>query len=110
MDIKYTVEKTGAVSEVRLRNNGKVFVPTTIRVFFADGTYQDWIWELPDKDKIIIYEGELSITRAVVDPERKILIDTDYSNNQKMVGKEDDILKIIEEKYLEIIKAFTQFF
>lgn len=56
------------------------------------------------------YQGELSIIRAVVDPERKILLDIDYSNNQKMVGKEDDILRVIEEKYLEIIKAFTQYF
>jgi len=109
IEIKNVREESGA-AKILVRNNGKVFIPVTVRVFFADGSYGDQIWDPPAKEKVINYQGQQQVLRVVVDPERKIIIDINYSNNQIMMAGQNDIFKIIEEKYLEIVKAFSHCF
>jgi hypothetical protein len=68
-------------SEVTVRRLGGVRMPVELRVEFEDGREIRESWDGRERWKRFRYVSPLKVVRAQVDPERKIAIDVDPSNN-----------------------------
>jgi len=68
-------------SRVTVVRHGEVLLPVELRVDFADGRTVTERWDGRDRWARFRYAGA-KVVRAVVDPERRIAIDVDPSNNE----------------------------
>jgi hypothetical protein len=68
-------------SRVTVVRNGEVLLPVELRVEFADGRSVNETWDGRDRWVRFRYAGA-KVVRATVDPQRKIAIDVDPSNNE----------------------------
>jgi hypothetical protein len=68
-------------SEVLVRRLGEVKIPVDVLVVFEDGTEIQERWGGQYRWKKFQYTGPSRIARAVVDPEFKLVIDIDRTNN-----------------------------
>ena len=71
-------------SEVLVRRLGEVRIPVEILVVFEDGSEILENWDGEYRWKKFQYSGPQRIARAVVDPEFKLVIDVDRTNNSMM--------------------------
>jgi hypothetical protein len=71
-------------SEVLVRRLGEVRIPVEILVVFEDGSEILESWDGQYRWKKFQYSGPQRIARAVVDPEFKLVIDVDRTNNSMM--------------------------
>ena len=67
-------------AEVTIERRGEVRMPVLVRVVFADGTKKDETWDGQYRWTRFRYPGR-KVVGAFVDPERKLAIDVDPSNN-----------------------------
>ncbi len=67
-------------SEVTVERRGEVRMPVEVRVVFADGVQKDETWDGQYRWMRFRYPGR-KVVKAVVDPNRKLAIDVDPSNN-----------------------------
>jgi hypothetical protein len=75
-------EKTGPwESEVTLRRVGEVRMPVELLVEFSDGRTVRETWDGRYRWTRFRYPGPAKVTRATVDPDRKIAIDVNPANN-----------------------------
>lgn len=68
-------------SEVLVRRLGEVRVPVEILVVFEDGSERRENWDGDYRWKKFHYSGPHRVARAVVDPDFKLVIDVDRTNN-----------------------------
>ena len=68
-------------SKVTVRRLGGARLPVEVEVEFADGRSVRETWDGKDRWKRFRYEGPAKVVRAVVDPESRIALDVDPSNN-----------------------------
>jgi hypothetical protein len=68
-------------SRVTVLRRGEVLLPVELRVELADGRAVAETWDGRDRWARFRYEGA-KVVRAVVDPDRKIAIDVEPSNNE----------------------------
>ena len=67
-------------SEVAVERRGGMRMPVEVRVFFEDGTRKDEAWDGQYRWTRLRYPGR-KVVAAFVDPERKLALDVDPSNN-----------------------------
>lgn len=78
------------VGEVLVRNRGTLPVPTTVELRFADGSVERRA--LTGEEPWVVLTTEPKATRlvaAIVDPDRAIALDLDWTNNGRLV--DDDV-------------------
>jgi hypothetical protein len=68
-------------TEVTVLRKGGVRMPVELLVEFADGRIVRETWDGRDRWTRFKYRGAAKLRRAVVDPDRKLAIDVDPSNN-----------------------------
>ncbi len=68
-------------SEVTVERRGGVRMPVEVRVEFGDGTSVNETWDGQYRWTRFKYHGTAAVTRASVDPDGKLAIDVDPSNN-----------------------------
>ncbi len=68
-------------SEVTIERKGEVKLPVELLVEFADGQRLRESWDGQDRWKRFVYRRPVRMTRAVVDPERRIAMDVVPANN-----------------------------
>ena len=73
-------------AEVLVERRGAVRMPVELRIVFADGTSKDEVWDGQYRWTRLRYPGR-KVVGAYVDPERKIAIDVDPSNNSWVEDK-----------------------
>jgi peptidase M1-like protein len=73
-------------AEVVIRRRGDVRLPVEVRVEFADGRVVLATWDGQDRWTRLRYPAA-RVARAVVDPERKIALDVDPTNNSWVEDK-----------------------
>lgn len=66
-------------SEVTLRRKGDWVTPVEVRFVFKNGTTRDTIWD--GAQRIQRYRFEDPVQTCVIDPERKLYVDIDLTNN-----------------------------
>jgi hypothetical protein len=77
-------------SEVLVRRLGEVKIPVEVLVVFEDGSEIREYWDGDYRWKIFQYSRPSRIAKAVVDPEFKLVIDVDRTNNS-MVRKPNKV-------------------
>jgi hypothetical protein len=68
-------------SEVTVERRGEVRMPIELLVEFSDRRQQRETWDGQDRWKRFRYAGPAKVIRAVVDPQHKLALDVDPSNN-----------------------------
>jgi len=74
-------EKGPWESVVTVLRKGEVRMPVDVQVEFADGRVVRETWDGQDRWTRFRYAGDAKVQRALVDPERKLMIDVDPTNN-----------------------------
>ncbi len=71
--------------EIELRRKGELRLPVPVLLTFEDGSTQRLVWTREEQTdatwKRIEFESETKLKSAVVDPERKLYVERDLSNN-----------------------------
>ena len=80
-------EKDGTVyrTEVMVRRHGGGVFPVEIRLVFEDGHDVTEAWSGLERSKRIVIEHPARLEYAIVDPERVLLLDIDYTNNSRLL-------------------------
>ncbi|MFO7617876.1 MAG: M1 family metallopeptidase [Bacteroidales bacterium] len=68
-------------SNVQLERNGDGIIPVEILVTFSDGEQILERWDGRERTKDLIYTRSSKVVSAIIDPERKILLDQNLLNN-----------------------------
>ena len=72
-------------TEVIVRRNGAAHFPVDVLMVFEDGSEVRESWDGQDRFKLCVEERPQKLSYAVVDPERKLLLDLYYTNNSKLL-------------------------
>jgi hypothetical protein len=70
---------------VLVRRRGVLRFPVDVDLIGEDGTTQRVRWDGRDSSARLPWRGKSRLVRAVVDPEHKVLLDDDLSNNARTV-------------------------
>ncbi|AKT39740.1 M1 family metallopeptidase [Chondromyces crocatus] len=68
---------------VVVRRRGSLVLPVDVVFHAADGSTQRVRWEATERAARIVYQGSSPLVAAVVDPERRVLLDEDLTNNAR---------------------------
>jgi hypothetical protein len=79
--------KSGKIyrTQVIVRRNGGAIFPVEVLVVFANGDSVRENWDGKERWKLFAYEKPARLNYAAVDPERKLILDVDYTNNSKLM-------------------------
>ncbi len=72
-------------TEVLVRRLGEVKIPVDVCVVFEDGSETREQWDGQYRWKRFTYEGPAKVKSAVVDPDYKLVIDVNRTNNSKTI-------------------------
>ncbi|HXV64320.1 MAG TPA: M1 family metallopeptidase [Vicinamibacteria bacterium] len=72
-------------TEVVVRRYGAATFPVDVLLTFEDGTELVHEWDGRDRWQLYVEERPSKLRFAAVDPERKLLLDIDYTNNSRLV-------------------------
>ncbi len=75
---------------VVVRRHGEGVFPVDVLVEFADGAVIREIWDGKARWKAFAFERPARAARAVVDPDRVLLLDTHYTNNSRTLRPRSD--------------------
>ena len=67
--------------DIEVVQNGGFVIPAEIEVCFEDGTTEKVIWDGKDKKKTFSFEKDAPIASAHIDPDQKIYLDLNFTNN-----------------------------
>lgn len=73
--------------QVLVRRLGTVVVPVDVDLWGEDGSVQRVRWDARDGERRLPYQGSSALAAVVVDPEHRVLLDGDLTNNAAVVGR-----------------------
>ena len=76
----------GYETRVVVRRHGEGIFPVEVVTEFEDGHRAREIWDGRGRWREFTYDRAARATRAFVDPERKLLLDVDYTNNSRTLA------------------------
>ncbi len=95
-------------SVVALERLGEVIMPVEILVHFDDGSELTETWDGVDRAHDFIYERPVKVQWAKIDPENKILMDTNLLNNSYTRDPDRKTGLKYGSKFLFLIQNFMQ--
>ncbi len=72
---------SGYESRIVLKRNGDLAIPAEIAVSFENGEIVHETWDAKDAVTVLNYNVDSPVYKVEIDPEHKIVLDTDTSNN-----------------------------
>jgi hypothetical protein len=97
-------------SEVMVRRLGEVKIPVEILIILEDGTYLHENWDGQYRWKKIRYRGSHRVEKVVVDPEFKLVLDINRTNNSwTRKPKKHNLLKWVSQ-WLVWLQHAMEFF
>lgn len=72
-------------TEVIARRLGGGIFPVELLMVFEDGTEIRRAWDGRERWKLFVETGPSKLARAVIDPERILMLDLDYTNNSRLL-------------------------
>jgi Peptidase family M1 domain len=72
-------------TEVVVRRLGGGIFPVDVLLVFQDGTEMRQPWDGRDRWRLIVAERPAKLKYAVVDPDRKLALDLNYTNNSRLL-------------------------
>jgi hypothetical protein len=82
-DLKSARDEDRYRTTVVVRRYGEALFPVDVLVTFANGERISERWDGKDRWKLYAYERPVRAVSAQVDPNRVLLLDTNYTNNSK---------------------------
>jgi Peptidase family M1 domain len=70
-------------TEVVVRRHGGGIFPVTVLLVFEDGSEERIAWDGKERWRLFAVERPVKLRHAIVDPERVLLLDVDYTNNSR---------------------------
>ena len=101
---------TEYLSRVRVERLGDVALPVEVLVTFESGKEVLEIWDANETATEFSYTGNDKITKAVVDPKHKLLLDINYMNNSYTVKQQSSVFRKLFLDVLNVLQNFLQFF
>ena len=86
---EYDVNSDKYESKIIIDRLGEIVMPIEILIKFDNGEEMLKTWDGKNRTKEFTFEGTAKIISAQIDPENKILIDTNLNNNSKTTQNED---------------------
>lgn len=71
-------------TEVVVRRIGQGVFPVEVILVFEDGEEVRRLWDGRSRWELFVHEGPSKLEYAVVDPDRTLLLDLDYTNNSRL--------------------------
>ena len=100
-------------TEVVVRRHGGGVFPVDVLLVFADGSELRVPWDGKERWKLLAEERPSKLAYAVVDPERVLLLDLEYTNNSKLAEPESLAAGKWASKWMvwlqDLLMAFTFF-
>jgi Peptidase family M1 domain len=78
--------KFGQIGYALVRRRGTIRLPVDVLLIAEDGTTRRVRWDAAEISQRIPYEGDSPLVAAVVDPEHRVLLDEDLTNNAVSVS------------------------
>lgn len=72
-------------TQVEVRRNGGAVFPVEVLMVFENGETVRENWDGEDRWKLYVYEKPSKLKYAVVDPDHKLLLDINYTNNSRLL-------------------------
>jgi len=72
-------------TQVEVRRNGGAVFPVEVLMVFENGETVRENWDGKDRWKLYVYEKPSKLKYAVVDPDHKLLLDINYTNNSRLL-------------------------
>lgn len=69
------------VSTVKLGKHGRLTIPVTVEIVFADGSKKTKTWDGKTQQKVFSFKGTKKIVRVQIDPEKNNRLDLNSQNN-----------------------------
>jgi len=85
-DLKSAREGDGYHTAVVVRRYGEAIFPVDVLVTFKNGEQVTEHWDGEDRWKLYAYDRPAQAVSAVVDPNRVLLLDVNYTNNSKTLA------------------------
>ena len=109
-----TEDGTGFMYEstVVVKREGEALAPVDVLVTFQDGTQKREMWDGQYRWKMFVYNTDSPVESAVVDPDMKLNMDIDYTNNSKVVrpaGFESLAARKIASKWMFWMQNYLEF-
>ncbi|CAN5684592.1 M1 family metallopeptidase [soil metagenome] len=79
-----------------IRRHGTLQLPVDVDLHFDDGSIERRVWDGRDESTRIEVRGPKPLVGAVVDPEHKILIDLDFSNDFQRASGRGSVARSLE--------------
>lgn len=76
----------GFHGSVLVRRRGALRFPVDVDMMGEDGTVQRVRWDAAESSARLPYHGKSRLTAAVIDPEHRVLLDDDLSNNARRLS------------------------
>ncbi|MBK8253714.1 MAG: hypothetical protein IPK82_13735 [Polyangiaceae bacterium] len=74
-------DKPGYIGHVLVRRRGTLRFPTDVLLIAEDGTTTLVRWDAQKAAALLPYEGETPLVAAVIDPQHRVHLDEDLTNN-----------------------------
>lgn len=88
--------KPGYEGHVLVRRLGEIRLPVDVLFVAEDGTTQRIRWDAARAAEWLRYEGDEPLAAAVIDPEHRVLLDEDLSNNAKSAAGRTFAWRVLE--------------
>lgn len=85
---------------VKVHRRGEFILPVDIRLTFENGETTDYVWD--GEERWVEYEihGPRRIKSAEVDPDRKIVLDSNYTNNSYVCKPQKKAVQYLSVRFL----------
>ena len=88
--------KPGYVGHALVRRLGTIRLPVDVLLIAEDGATRTVRWDARSEAQHIPYEGDARLVAAVVDPEHRVLLDEDLTNNAVRIGGKRTAWRVLE--------------
>ena len=95
-------------STVRVQRKGEIIIPVDILLVFEDGDSLTYTWDGKERWARYRVEHPSKLAWAAVDPEGKLVLDTNFANNSKTVEPRKGPVRYISSRFIMFIETALQ--
>ena len=97
-------------STVQIYRNGEFIIPVDIRVIFENQDTVRTTWDGKSRYKVLEFRKPAKIVSAEVDPEHKLVLDVNYTNNTRTFHPNKQAFLKLRVTALQIVQSLYMFF
>ena len=87
-------------SVVRVQRKGEFIIPVNVLMIFADGDSVRERWDGKERWVRYTYERPDKLVSAVVDPDQKLVLDSNFANNSRTIEPQKKAVNLLSVRFL----------